>query len=71
MWCRTCFLFPEGQQHLLQCGPIVRRLENIIDFTQLDYNMIYGKMESQVKIAKSYLMILNTRLDLIQEMENS
>ena len=71
MWCRTCFLFPEVQQHLLQCDTIVKRLKNIIEFKHLDYSMIFGSTENQVRIAKSYTLILKTRLEIIEEIRSS
>ena len=68
MWCRTCFLFPELQQHLMQCETIVSRLKDIIDFKSLDYSMIFSSRENQEKIAKCYTIILKTRTDIIEEM---
>ena len=67
LWCRTCFLFPESQQHLMQCITLVDRLKDSINFQTLDYNMIHGKPKDQVRIAKCYSIILKTRLDILEE----
>ena len=70
LWCRSCFLFPESQSHLLQCPPIVRKLSNLVDFKSIDYSMIFGKVENQIKITKVYTLALEARMDIIEEMKN-
>ena len=40
MWCRACKLFPEHQQHILQCSEI-RKKVNFLDVCKLRYEMIY------------------------------
>ena len=38
----------------------------------MEYNMIFGSVQKQVKIAKIYYsLIMRTRLDLMEEMRNS
>ena len=71
MWCRTCFLFPEGQSHLLVCPAIVAKLKNVVDFKTLDHKMVFGTLDNQIQIAKIYTVILKTRLDLIDEMRRT
>jgi hypothetical protein len=71
MWCRTCFLFPESQQHLLQCSAIVNRMKNVINFSSLKYDMIFDKTENQVKITQAFSLIIKTRLVIIEETRNS
>jgi hypothetical protein len=70
LWCRSCFLFPESQSHLLQCPPIVRKLSHLVDLKTIDYNMIFGKVENQIKITKVYTLALEARMDIIEEMKN-
>ena len=41
MWRRTCYIFRETQQHLLECPPIKMKLKDIVDFESLSYNMIF------------------------------
>ena len=67
-WCRTCFLFRETQSHLLQCPPIMDKLRFMVDFKSLKYDMIFGSLAKQAKIAKAYALILETREDMIQDM---
>ena len=68
MWCRTCLLFPELQQHLMQCDTIVSRLKDIIDFKSLDHSMIFSSRENQENTAKCHTIILKTRTDIIEKM---
>ena len=65
MWCRTCYLFKETQQHLVQCSPIRDKLEGLVKFNQLDYNMIFKTVKSQEYFAKMYTLILDARRDII------
>ena len=71
MWCRTCFLFQESQEHLLQCGAILSKLKNSVDFSIIRYSMLFDTLEKQVMIAKVFSLILNTRLGLIEEIRKS
>ena len=64
MWCRTCFLFPESQQHLLDCSDIRQKLPDI-DFSKVKYEMIYGNLKDQECIAKIYHLILQARSDML------
>ena len=65
MWCKTCQLFTETQQHLLECPGIRIKTKNLINFKELDYQMIFGTLQNQEKIAKSYQIILEARRDLL------
>ena len=65
MWCKLCHLFPETQHHLLECPEIRIRTKNLIDFKEIDYQMIYGNIKNQEKIAKTYQIILEKRKDLL------
>ena len=64
MWCRTCFLFPESQQHLLHCSDIRLKLPDI-DFSKVRYEMIYENLKNQECIAKLYHLILQARSDIL------
>ena len=66
MWCRTCKLFPELQQHILQCSEI-RKKVNFLDVCNLKYEMIHGTDEDQVKIAKVYHILMQARADILDE----
>ena len=53
MWCRTCFLFSETQEHVLQCSVLRDQVQHLnIDFSSVDYKMIFGNLEKQEKIVK-------------------
>ena len=67
-WCRTCFLFRETQSHLLQCPPIREKLRFMVDFKSMKYDMIFRSLAKQVKIAKAYALIVQTRKDMIEDM---
>ena len=64
-WCRICFLFKETQQHLVDCPPIRKRLNGLVKFENLKYNMIFGTLKNQEIFAKNYTLILSARDDLI------
>ena len=64
-------MFKESQPHLLQCPPIVQKMRNLVDIKNVEYNMIFGSVQNQVKLAKIYSLIMRTRLDLMEEMRNS
>ena len=63
-WCRTCFLFPESQEHLFSCLDIREKLKDV-DFSGIKYEMIYGHLHEQEKIAKVYHLILQARSDIL------
>ena len=65
MWCKLCHLFTETQRHLLECPVIKSRTKNVIDYKGVDYQMIFGDIKNQVKIAKIYQTILEARKDLL------
>ena len=66
MWCRTCFLFSETQEHLYACGEIRKHLPHI-DFTIFNYKMLRGSLSEQEKFTKIYQLILETREDLLKD----
>ena len=70
MWCKTCHLFPETQEHLFQCSEI-RKKQTLVNYSELSYSMIYGSLEHQEKFAKSFHLMLMTRMDLIREQKTS
>ena len=67
MWCRLCHLFTETQQHLLECPVIRIKTKHIINFKNLDHNMIFGTLENQEVIAKNYQIILKARTDILED----
>ena len=71
MWCRTCFLFQESQSHILKCSPIAIRLKAAIDFKTIDYIMIIGSLDDQIKMAKIYTLIMKARSDIIDKRSSS
>ena len=56
---------PETQHHLLECPVIRSRTKNVINYKEVDYQMIFGNIKNQVKIAKIYQIILEARKDLL------
>ena len=66
MWCRTCFLFSETQEHLSVCSEIRKHLPHI-DFTSFNYKMLRGSLSEQEKFTKVYQLILETRNDLLKD----
>ena len=70
MWCRTCQLFPESQQHLFQCSVIRKKFQSV-DFTELNYEMIFGNLENQEKFTKIYHLMLLARNDILDEKKKS
>ena len=67
MWCKLCLLFVETQQHLLECPVLRIRTKNLIDFKEADYQMIFGNLKNQEKIAKIYKILLEARKDLLDK----
>ena len=67
MWCQTCSLFSETQEHLYQCSEIRKHLPTNIDFSQCNYKMLNGKIEEQEKLAKVYQLILEARKQILDK----
>ena len=67
MWCKMCHLFIETQQHLVDCPQIRQKLEGIVEFGKLNYNMIFGSIKNQELFAKNYTLILKAREDIIEK----
>ena len=55
MWCKTCQLFIETQQHLIDCPEIRIKTKPIMKHNELNYNMISGPIEQQEKLAKNII----------------
>ena len=67
MWCKLCHLFTETQQHLLECPEIRLRTKNLINFKEAEYEMIFGNIKNQEKIAKIYKIIIEARKDILDK----
>ena len=67
MWCKLCHLFIETQQHLLECPEIRLRTKNLINFKEAEYEMVFGNLKNQEKIAKIYKIIIEARNDMIKK----
>ena len=70
MWCKTCKLFSETQKHLLDCPVIRLRTKNVVNFQEVSPQMMFGTIQNQEKIVKSYHIILEARKDILQDMDN-
>ena len=67
MWCRTCFLFKETQQHLLDCPELRMKTKHLVQFSDIEYEMIFGTIKEQETITKSYQIILEARNDILNK----
>ena len=65
MWCRTCNLFTETQQHLVYCPPIREKLRGLVEFDLMDHSMVFQSLKKQEFYAKNYTIILNAREDVL------
>ena len=65
LWCKLCSLFKETQQHLLECPEIGHRTKNLVNFKELENQLVFGSLPKQEKIAKCYQIILEARKDLL------
>ena len=65
LWCRACSLFTETQEHLLDC-PEIRKKVTFLNLSDTKNNMIFGKIEDQVKYVKAYQIILNAWADIMK-----
>ena len=65
MWCRTCFIVTETQQHVYECFEI-RKHVGSLDFNACRYEMIFGELDNQVKFAKNYHLMWKARADMIK-----
>ena len=68
-WCRTCYLFPETQEHLLQCSGIIPKLKEM-DLSHIRYKIIF-ETSNQVMIMRAFSTILKTRTIMIEESTKS
>ena len=67
IWCKTCFMFPETQQHLTVCPVLKTRLKHLIDFSQMDHQMIFQNIRRQELFTKNYVLLLKAREDMLAE----
>ena len=65
LWCRTCQLFRETQQHLLECPSLRMKTKHLIKFSDYDHSMIYGSLINQEKFTKMYHILLQAREDIL------
>ena len=66
MWCRTCHLFSETQEHILHCSIVRDKVKHLsIDFSSVSYNMIFGSMDCQEKLIKIYQIMVQARNDIL------
>ena len=70
IWCETCHLFPETQQHLTVCPVLKANCSQLIDFSVMDHQMIYQNIARQEKFAKNYLILLKSREEIISSMSS-
>ena len=65
LWCTSCGLFEESQGHLLQCPQIVTKLQHLnLNLTELNENLVYGKILEQQIMVNIYSEILEVRENL-------
>ena len=64
MSCRTCFLSTETQEHVFLCAEIRRKLPDMT-YDEVNYQMIFGKLEDQEKFTKIYHLMLEARTDMM------
>ena len=63
IWCITCKLFAETQEHLLQCNVIKNMFIDHSNFNSCRYSFIYGTLEEQELAAKVFTLIFEKRKD--------
>ena len=64
MLCKTCSTAEETQQHVFECEQIRNKL-GYVDFSGLNYEMIFGRVEDQEKFTKVYHVVLKARDDIL------
>ena len=67
MWCKTCFLFTETQQHLIDCPKIREKLRGLVKLSNLSIDMAFQSLKNQEEFARSYNMVINARSDIISQ----
>ena len=67
MWCKTCLLFTETQQHLIDCPKIREKLRGLVKFSNLSIDMAFQSLKNQEEFARSYNMVINARSDIISQ----
>ena len=65
MWCKTCYLFTESQEHIFECQ-VIRKKLSFLNFSDVEYKMIFGRLKEQEKFAKVYQIMLNARADILK-----
>ena len=53
IWCETCQLFPETQQHLTVCPVIKKKCSQLIDYSMMNHQMIFQNILRQEKSARN------------------
>ena len=64
MWCRTCYLFIETQQHIFECCEIRKKCD-YVNFGGVSYKMIFGTLKDQEMFTKVYHMMFQARDELL------
>ena len=67
MWCKTCLLFTETQQHLIDCPKIREKLRGLVKFSNLSIDMAFQSLKNQEEFARIYNMVINARSDIISQ----
>ena len=61
-WCLPCALFPESQDHILQCPELTQKLSYIKGKTsKLSGNDVYKNLDKQLVITNIYSDLLDIR----------
>ena len=66
MWCMTCMVHFETQQHLTYCFPIRQKLSGVVNFSEFSYEDRNGTLTEQENFAKQYTLILKARQDILE-----
>ena len=69
--CSMCLVFPETQEHQINCSVIKCILKDVIDFKSLKYEFLYGTLAQQEQLAKVYTVIMTTREDILKNKHSS
>ena len=70
IYCSLCKLFPETQAHILQCPDVVIKMKTpVISNHSINEEDIYGNLDKQVRIVKTYSEALDIRKELMETEE--
>ena len=67
LWCKTCKLFIETQEHILNCSIIKTHMKNKFASHDIQYENIFGTLDEQENIAKHYTKLLEARQMLFED----